>query len=227
MNYFNHEIEMELEEIAKRINECRRMRKNGVCPCGGQPTVGKPTHQVGKRMSLAIVAEAPAVSGWWETNRAFYSYDLRSTSLKLVPAGCNLNECLRYLKTTVEQSYFVEAIKCRPDNTSKWSFFKRVRSLCLPFLEQQLKTIRPRLVLALGKVAAASCLEIAGEKIPSNPNEFKFEKVAGRWAKCPWDDCWVLPLYHTSPANNGRWPKNKEYIGKFLAEHPKWRALMS
>jgi len=34
-------------------------------------------------------------------------------------------------------------------------------------------------------------------------------------------------LYFPGGNNNGRWPKNKEYIGKFLAAHPKWQALMS
>lgn len=185
----------------------------------------KPTHQVREGTWLAIVAEAPAERGWWETGQAFYSYDSESGGLKLMDAGRNLNCCLSRLKTTVEQSYFVEAIKCRPDNISKRSLFNCVRLLCLPFLEQQLKAIRPELVLALGKLATASCLEIAGGK---TTYKFKLGDVVGRpieW-EAPWGNCWIVPLYHTSPANNGRWPDNCKFIHEFLIKHPEFESVL-
>lgn len=31
----------------------------------------------------------------------------------------------------------------------------------------------------------------------------------------PWGPCWVLPLYHPSPANGARWRRNRLYLQRF------------
>jgi uracil-DNA glycosylase len=76
---------------------------------------------------------------------------------------------------------------------------------------------KPSLVLPLGLIASASCLEVTlGMGIAH------LEGVAGlvlEWP-APWGCCWVLPLYHPSPANGGRWPRNMQYLREFVEAHP-------
>lgn len=222
MNYFNHEIERELEEISKEINECRSTKGHGRCQCGGGHVVRKPTHQISHSNAILVVGQAPGPKGWWVTGVAFYQRKNDAT-LELLQAGKNLNECLTLLCTRLEKSYYVDAVKCKPDSTNQLRVAQRY---CLHFLKKQMFTIKPPLILALGKIATKSCLQIKGERVLS---KFKLKDVVGNakeW-QAPWGQCWILPLYFPGGNNNGRWPENKEYIGKFLAEHPKWQALMS
>jgi uracil-DNA glycosylase family 4 len=125
--------------------------------------------------------------------------------------GVNLNDGLAVLGTTVEEVGFIEAVRCRPAEPAPWHPNERVRRSCRPFLERHLLVTRPRLVLPLGLVAAASCLEAAFARRPSS-----LEDVVGRpweWS-APWGPCWILPLWHPSPANNARWPRNKRYLAE-------------
>ena len=205
---------MNLGDIAAKINECRKKSGYGHCPFGEQG-VGKATHQVGTNNVILIVGEAPATKGWWVTGRAFYG-EKDNGCLKLLRSGKYLNDCLRLLHTKLEESYYLDAVKCRPDK-SAWHPSWFVRQNCRRFLEEQIVSIRPLLVIPLGRVATASCLEIRGEKIASS---FKLEDVVG-WPKeweAPWGKCWIIPLYFPSDQNNALWPRNKDYLKRFMAE---------
>ena len=71
-------------------------------------------------------------------------------------------------------------------------------------------------MLPLGLPATASCLEVAFARRPAT-----LEAVVGKaWEwPAPWGSCWILPLYHPSPVNGGRWRRNKLYLRKFLKRH--------
>jgi hypothetical protein len=46
------------------------------------------------------------------------------------------------------------------------------------------------------------------------------EAVVGtalEWS-APWGSCWIVPLYHPSPANGARWRRNKLYLQRFLKD---------
>jgi uracil-DNA glycosylase len=92
-----------------------------------------------------------------------------------------------------------------------------VRRRCRPFLERHLLLTEPWLVLPLGLTATASCLEVAFARRP-----LTLEAVVGmswEWS-APWGSCWILPLYHPSPVNGGRWRHNKLYLRRFLKKNP-------
>jgi len=204
-------VSIQLRLIGVGIDRCRRNGGCGFPPCGLH-AVGKPTFHIGPRLDILVVGEAPGPSGWWLSGKAFYERE-NSGHLKLSPTGRNLNVCLRILRTSLEKVCFVEAIKCRPDRELKWSPGARVRQNCTRFLKEQVFALRPRLILPLGAKASESCLDITGLR-----RKAAFSEIAGaplRWAS-PWAECVVLPLYHPSPANCGRWPINKKILRAFV-----------
>lgn len=132
----------------------------------------------------------------------------------LSQTGVSLNDCVAVLGTTVEDDGFVEAVRCRPETSRPWRPGEPARRRCRPFLERHLLVTQPRLVLPLGLTATASCMEVAFGKRPS-----RLEGVVGtswRWSP-PWGPCRILPLYHPSPANGARWPRNKLFLQRFLS----------
>jgi uracil-DNA glycosylase family 4 len=208
-----------LDHIAERIDHCRLQQGCGARACGAH-AVGKPTHQLGMRSEILVVGEAPGPSGWWLSGRAFYSRTADG-QLSLSQTGINLNTCLAVLGTRIEDIGFVEAVRCRPPRAGSWSPGNRLRKRCLPYLREHVQATNPRLILPLGWTATASCLEIAGRTGPG-----RLEEVVGRplsWP-VPWGICWILPLYHPSPANNGRWPVNRPFLSRF-AENKKAQGI--
>jgi uracil-DNA glycosylase family 4 len=124
---------------------------------------------------------------------------------------------LAVLRTNIDEVGFVEAVRCRPDRSGPWRPGDPVRRRCRPFLEKHLLVTEPRLVLPLGLVAAASCLEVAFGETPAT-----LEQVVGRaWGwLAPWGTCLILPLYHPSPANGARWRRNRTFLRRFLKQNP-------
>src|SRR5262249_21019113 len=137
--------------------------------------------------------------------------------LELSQTGVNLNRCLAVLGTTIECVAFVEAVKCRPSGPEAWHPGEFVRQRCSRFLLDHLLVTQPQLVLPLGLTATASCLEVTLGWRPASLAAAV--GVALEWA-APWGSCWIIPLYHPSPANGGRWPRNVQYLRKFLEAHP-------
>jgi uracil-DNA glycosylase family 4 len=129
--------------------------------------------------------------------------------------GVNLNDCLIVLGTTIQDVGFVEAVRCRPDQSGSWHLGVQVRRHCRPLLDRHLLATEPRIVLPLGLTAAPSCMEVAFARTPAT-----LEAVVGKsweWS-APWGPCWILPLYHPSPVNGARWLRNKLYLQRFLNE---------
>jgi uracil-DNA glycosylase family 4 len=206
----NADVAGVLECMAERIDDCRLRQGCDARACGPH-AVGTPTHQLGARREILVVGEAPGPQGWWLSGRAFY-FRRPDGQLSLSQTGINLNACLAVLGTRIEEIGFVEAVRCRPAHAERWSPGNRLRKRCLPYLRDHVQAAKPRLILPLGWTATASCLEIAGHLKPG-----QLEKVVGRplsWTM-PWGVCWILPLYHPSPANNARWPVNRTFLSRF------------
>ena len=71
-------------------------------------------------------------------------------------AGELLNRIIQAMKLTREQVYIANIVKCRPPGNRNPEASEI--TTCLPFLERQLKTLNPRFIVALGKVAAQTLL---------------------------------------------------------------------
>jgi uracil-DNA glycosylase family 4 len=125
---------------------------------------------------------------------------------------------------TLEDVCFIEAVRCRPKRAGPWHPSDIVRQRCRRFLVDELPILRPRFVLPLGTTATISCLEAVHARRAG-----ALQDVAGtaiEWA-APWGQCWIVPLYHPSPANNGRWPENKRFLQRFVDDHPEVLGLRS
>ncbi|MCK8516098.1 uracil-DNA glycosylase [Methylonatrum kenyense] len=72
-------------------------------------------------------------------------------------AGKLLDNMLRAIDLDRQRVFIANVLKCRPPN-NRDPKPEEVRS-CMPYLEAQIRHLQPRVILALGKVAAQSLLE--------------------------------------------------------------------
>ncbi|NJO14706.1 MAG: uracil-DNA glycosylase [Thioploca sp.] len=71
-------------------------------------------------------------------------------------AGQLLNAMLYAIELRREEVYIANIIKCRPPNNRNPTHEESTR--CNPFLQQQIALIKPKLIIALGRVAAQQLL---------------------------------------------------------------------
>jgi DNA polymerase len=111
-------------------------------------------------------------------------------------AGQLLNKIIAAMNLSREMVYICNIVKCRPpDNRNPGP--DEIRQ-CLPFLKRQLATIKPRVICALGSVAARTLIET---DTPISRLRGKFREVMG----IP-----MMPTYH--PAYLLRNPDKKRDV---------------
>jgi uracil-DNA glycosylase len=71
-------------------------------------------------------------------------------------AGQLLNSMLRAIGLAREQVYIANVLKCRPPGNRDPAAGEAAE--CLPYLEQQIALLRPRVLLAVGRIAAQNLL---------------------------------------------------------------------
>jgi uracil-DNA glycosylase len=71
-------------------------------------------------------------------------------------AGQLLNSMLRAIGLAREQVYIANVLKCRPPGNRDPVFSETVE--CLPYLEQQIALLKPKIMLAVGRTAAQNLL---------------------------------------------------------------------
>ena len=122
-----------LEQMYEQIKECQ------LCPLGATRTnfvfgVGDPKSQV------VFIGEAPG----------------REEDLQGEPfvgrAGQLLNRILESINLDRKSVYICNIIKCRPPANRDPS--SQETATCIPYLEQQLQIIRPKIIVALGRISA-------------------------------------------------------------------------
>lgn len=111
-------------------------------------------------------------------------------------AGQLLTKILEAMSLSREAVYICNIVKCRPPNNRNPES-DEIRQ-CLPFLKRQLAAIRPRVICALGSVAARTLLETA---TPISRLRGQFHEVMG----IP-----VMPTFH--PAYLLRNPDKKREV---------------
>jgi uracil-DNA glycosylase family 4 len=98
----------------------------------------------GRGAGVLVVGESPAPNGWRRSGRAFYTPRGR-----LLPTGRRLNELLSAVDVTVDGCGFTELVKCFTGRRPRAACARG----CWPALEAQVRLLRPRLVLLLGRGA--------------------------------------------------------------------------
>ncbi|MFH1684576.1 MAG: uracil-DNA glycosylase [Candidatus Margulisiibacteriota bacterium] len=80
--------------------------------------------------------------------------------------------------------YIANTVKCRPPNNR--APLPKEQEACRPFLEAQIKHIKPKIILLAGAPAVKAIL---------NSTE-PMSSLRGKWTKLPGTDIAVMPLFH-------------------------------
>ncbi len=130
--------EAEWERLAQEVAECT------ACPL--YKTRRHPVFGVGdQRAKWMLIGEAPGEQE-----------DLRGEPF-VGPAGQLLNEMLRALRLRREEVYITNVLKSRPPGNRDPK--PEEIAACEPFLKRQIALVKPRILLAIGRIAAQSLLK--------------------------------------------------------------------
>ncbi len=106
-------------------------------------------------------------------------------------AGKFLDEMLSSIGLNRENIFITNTVKCRPPGNRDPEDSEKIA--CRPYLEHQVALIKPKLIIALGRHAAASLL----------PGQPSISKIHGKALQRP-NGIVYLPLYHPAAAlHNG------------------------
>ena len=141
---------MKLTDIDIQIHECN------LCDGLVEKFPNSKTVSIGKSSDIVILGEAPANNGWRKSGRAWY--DINN---KLLPSGVVLEKLLSIINLKIEDTYFLEAIKCYPIDRKNLT---KCNKNCKQYLMKLLEIIKPKIVLALGDSATKSILDIKYKK---------------------------------------------------------------
>jgi DNA polymerase len=123
--------------LSAEVSACTR--------CGLHATRTQTVFGVGnRRAELLVVGEAPGAD------------EDRQGEPFVGRAGQLLNSMLRAMRSPRETVYIANVLKCRPPGNRDPSP-EEVRC-CLPYLQRQIDLLSPRLMLAVGRIAAQSLL---------------------------------------------------------------------
>jgi DNA polymerase len=124
-------------ELRARVAACRRC---GLCSTRTQTVFG-----VGNQAAeWLIVGEAPGAD------------EDRQGEPFVGRAGQLLNSMLRAIGLAREQVYIANVLKCRPPGNRDPAAHEA--SECLPYLEQQIALLKPKIMLAVGRIASQNLL---------------------------------------------------------------------
>lgn len=163
-----------LEEIDYEISKCN------LCNNLVEHFPNSKTVSIGKTNNIVILGEAPANNGWRKSGIVWHNIDH-----KLLPSGVVMQKLLNVINIDLEDTYFLEAIKCYPKNRKH---LKTCGNNCKQYLLKQLEIIQPKIVLVLGDAATKTILDIKYKK---------YKEVVGKEYKMK--NITVIPIYHPSP----------------------------
>lgn len=165
----------EWEDLEKDISLCRN--------CSMESYFEHDSVHFGNNCELLFIGEAPARNGWRITGKAWYN-----PKGELVPSGKIFSKLLKIINVELEDTTFVEAVKCYPKNGK---IIKKYTDNCISFLSRQLKLLDPLVVIPMG---------VNATKILFN-KDIEFFEVVGKFSKVEIDgtNFLVFPIYHPSP----------------------------
>ncbi|MEW6388506.1 MAG: uracil-DNA glycosylase [Thermodesulfobacteriota bacterium] len=164
-----------LTEIREELGDCRRCKlsqsRTNIVFGAGSP-----------QAELMFVGEGPG-----------QEEDLQGLPF-VGAAGGLLNNLLSKLGLRREEVYIANIVKCRPPGNRDPEEDEIAQ--CLPFLKKQIKSVRPRVIVTLGKVAAQALLQTATP----------ITKLRGKWQR--YQKIAVMPTFH--PSYLLRFPKERQ-----------------
>ena len=187
---------MELNQRDNEIKECNA--------CGNmvEKFEQSKTVSIGRKNDILILGEAPANNGWRKSGIAWYD-----ENHKLLPSGVVLQKLLKIIDYTIEETYFLEAVKCYPKDRK---YLKECRNNCRRFLLEQILSINPQIILTLGDTATKALLDI---------NYTRFKDIVGQIIE--YNGYSVIPIYHPSPISPMSYSGNVDIFQTVIKEKVK------
>ena len=127
-------------------------------------------------------------------------------------AGQLLNNMIKAMGIEREQVYIANIVKCRPPGNRTPE--RDECATCSPFLLRQIAVIKPKVVVALGAVAAKTLLAMSASMMQLRGRFYDFRPVGVRSNDPNWDGCKLAVTYH--PAFLLRDPRQKGEAWKDL-----------
>ena len=127
-------------------------------------------------------------------------------------AGQLLNNMIKAMGITREQVYIANIVKCRPPGNRTPE--REECETCSPFLMRQIAVIKPKVVVALGAVAAKTLLAMNASMAQLRGRFYDFKPTGVRSSDPNWDGCKLAVTYH--PAFLLRDPRQKGEAWKDL-----------
>ena len=127
-------------------------------------------------------------------------------------AGQLLNNMIKAMGIEREQVYIANIVKCRPPGNRTPE--REECATCSPFLMRQIAVIKPKVVVALGAVAAKTLLAMSASMMQLRGRFYDFRPAGVRSNDPDWDGCKLAVTYH--PAFLLRDPRQKGEAWKDL-----------
>ena len=127
-------------------------------------------------------------------------------------AGQLLNNMIKAMGIEREQVYIANIVKCRPPGNRTPE--REECATCSPFLMRQIAVVKPKVVVALGAVAAKTLLAMNASMMQLRGRFYDFRPAGVRSNDPNWDGCKLAVTYH--PAFLLRDPRQKGEAWKDL-----------
>ena len=127
-------------------------------------------------------------------------------------AGQLLNNMIKAMGIEREQVYIANIVKCRPPGNRTPE--RDECATCSPFLMRQIAAIKPKVIVALGAVAAKTLLAMSASMMQLRGRFYDFRPAGIRSNDPNWDGCKLAVTYH--PAFLLRDPRQKGEAWKDL-----------
>ncbi|MGA2966568.1 MAG: uracil-DNA glycosylase [Terriglobales bacterium] len=127
-------------------------------------------------------------------------------------AGQLLNNMIKAMGIAREQVYIANIVKCRPPGNRTPE--RDECATCSPFLMRQIAVIKPKVIVALGAVAAKTLLAMSASMMQLRGRFYEFRPAGVRSNDPDWDGCKLAVTYH--PAFLLRDPRQKGEAWKDL-----------
>jgi uracil-DNA glycosylase len=127
-------------------------------------------------------------------------------------AGQLLNNMIKAMGISREQVYIANIVKCRPPGNRTPE--REECATCSPFLMRQIAVVKPKVIVALGAVAAKTLLAMSASMMQLRGRFYDFKPAGVRSNDPNWDGCKLAVTYH--PAFLLRDPRQKGEAWKDL-----------
>jgi uracil-DNA glycosylase family 4 len=142
-------------------------------------------------------------------------------------AGQLLNNMIRAMGLRREDVYIANVVKCRPPGNRTPE--RDECETCSPFLMRQVATIKPKVVVALGAVAAKNLLAINAPMSELRGRFYDFMPAGARGNDPSWQGAKLAVTYHPAfllrdPRQKGEAWKDLQMVMKYLGLQPPGKA---